>query len=67
MASSIFPETVSVPVLGAARRGMTKFCVLYLVGGIECRSPWFLSRARADRALQTIRAKHGSRAVLLQD
>lgn len=46
---------------------MTKFCVLYLVGGIECRSPWFLSRARAGRALEAIRAKHGSQAVLLQD
>lgn len=66
MASSIFPETVSVPVLGAARRGMTKFCVLYLVGGIECRSPWFLSRARADRALQALRRSHGN-AILLRD
>lgn len=46
---------------------MTKFCVLYLVGGIECHSPWFLSRARAGRALEAIRAKHGSQAVLLQD
>lgn len=46
---------------------MNKFCVLYMVGGIECRSPWFLSRARAGRALEFIRRKHGSQAILLQD
>lgn len=45
---------------------MTKFCVVYLVGGIERRSPWFLSRARADRALQTIRKRFGT-AVLYRD
>lgn len=45
---------------------MTKFCVLYLVAGVERRSPWFTSRVRADRALQALRRSHGS-AILLRD
>lgn len=40
-------------------QGMRKFCVLYLAPTKrECRSPWFLSRERVEKALAFYRRKY---------
>jgi hypothetical protein len=48
------------------RRGMQRYRVLYLVGRREHRSPWFASEARAQQALELLKARYG-RAIIYVD
>lgn len=43
-----------------------RYCVLYVEGGREKRSPWFSSPQRVNRALSVIAARHG-RAIVYVD
>lgn len=46
----------------------TKYCVLYITGGKEKRSPWFYSNERAQSALTVLRRRFGDRnAILFRD
>lgn len=44
----------------------SRYCVLYLVGRRERRSPWFLNADRAEQARRLMEAKHG-RAIVYVD
>jgi len=41
-------------------RGITKWCVLYLVNKKELRSPWFYSHDRVKQAFDIITRKYGT-------
>lgn len=43
--------------------GMRKYCVLWVQGGRECRSPWFYSRERAHQAKEIMKSKFGAAIV----
>lgn len=45
-----------------------RICVLYLIGRVEHRTPWYSSVERAQRALAVIRRRYGaSSAILYRD
>lgn len=46
---------------------MTKYCVLFLVGGCEHRSPWYFTHQRAEAALAIIKRRHGDKATIYID
>jgi len=48
-------------------KGMTKYCVLYLVAGRERQSPWLLDQGRAQRAREVIRRRYGGDPVIFVD
>ncbi len=54
-------QRTPVPILSRER-----CCVLYLVNGLEKRSPWFSTFARGRQALALLTARHG-RAILFHD
>lgn len=48
-----------------ANLGTQCFCVLYLRGGKERRSPWFSARSRAHLARELLAAKYGPAIVYI--
>lgn len=42
---------------------MTKWCVVYMDGKRECRSPWFSSLERARKAREIIDKKFGESII----
>lgn len=43
----------------------TKYCVLYLKGGREHRTPWFSRRDNAQRALEIMRRRYGQNSAII--
>lgn len=43
----------------------TKYCVLYLKGGREHRTPWFRLRDNARRALEIMRRRYGQKSAII--
>jgi len=65
LAASVEPGTDPRAGTGAPISA-EKCCVIYQVNGKEKRSPWFYSLERGERALATLKARHG-RAILFRD
>jgi hypothetical protein len=43
----------------------TKYCVLYLKGAREHRTPWFSRRGNVQRALEIMRRRYGQNSAII--